>query len=560
MNNKTHFILFIIFSCAILYIICRKSWIKEPFGNQIIIHPDGSFDPQETTFSVLTYDSDLSSGYTQVATCSDDNSWTNGNKTCRDYSLVGSSCDDIGSDGRSALEGCKVACDNCDTYTDIIRRIPSPVEDTEEPSYSRFQGQGEGSGDFGGDFDGVGSREMIDKLGEMTEKLSAFEMAFGAQGQRITELTSQLSMDCEGEWSQCEVVVGDEGGEGEGVCNDKTYSVINPARHGGNSCPNKDGDKESCASVNGCNDNQNCVGSWSDCTNECDRVWNGTRSQGGVGAVCQEPENCENGEGDCRKVDCIETGNSVNDCDANCEVPDYLVATPVKGVGMACIGEITCGDGDGDCRKVDCIVTGNSVDDCDAKCEVPYLTSTPANGFTIEDNCPEEITCGVDDGLCEDPDVVIENAAGRATPAVVVHGQGQNGGANPDASTLENNTMCTSNINPLHDFDCVAHGLVYKDDKATISSPANGEDTARLGQCCMDPSKNPSSQMIRLANLLAILIAFIITVVFGFFGVEVTKTRSARVILFMVWFVLAVAAVIAWFAVPGVSEWFRWSV
>ena len=186
MNNKTHFLLFVIFSAVVLY-ICRKAWLKEPFGNQIIIHPDGSFDPQETTFSVLTYDSDLSSGYTQVATCSDNNDWTNGDKTCRDYSLVGSDCSDIGDDGKSALEACKVACDNCDTYTEITRRIPSPVEDTEEPSYSAFQGQGSE-----GEMDGVGSREMIEKLGEMTDKLSAFELAYGVQAQSISELTDEL--------------------------------------------------------------------------------------------------------------------------------------------------------------------------------------------------------------------------------------------------------------------------------------------------------------------------------------------------------------------------------
>ena len=187
MNKQTHLFLFIIFSVAVFY-ICRKAWFLEPFGNQIIIHPDGSFDPQETTFSVLTYDNDLSSGYTQVSTCSDDDSWTKGDKTCRDYSVVGSDCSDIGSDGTSALEACKVACDNCSTYTEITRRIPSPVEDTEEPSYSRFQDYGEGS-----DGSGVAGREMIDKLSEMNEQLSSFQLAYSAQAGSITELTERLS-------------------------------------------------------------------------------------------------------------------------------------------------------------------------------------------------------------------------------------------------------------------------------------------------------------------------------------------------------------------------------
>jgi len=71
MNKKLHFLLFCLAVIVIIYL--SKEKILEPFENQIVIHPDNaSFDPQETTFSVLTYDSDLGSGVTQVSTCSDD--------------------------------------------------------------------------------------------------------------------------------------------------------------------------------------------------------------------------------------------------------------------------------------------------------------------------------------------------------------------------------------------------------------------------------------------------------------------------------------------------------
>ena len=170
MNKKLHSFLLL----SLLFLIIYLCWDKiivlvdlvEPFGNQIIILPDGSFDSEKTTMSVLTYDRELDSGYTQVGICSDDNSWTNGKKTCRDYSLSGSNCDDIGSDGRSALKACKVACDNCLIYKEITRRSPSPVEDTEEPSYAQFESSGDSGSTGGADF-----REVMNRLDEIDQKI-----------------------------------------------------------------------------------------------------------------------------------------------------------------------------------------------------------------------------------------------------------------------------------------------------------------------------------------------------------------------------------------------------
>tara|TARA_B100000035_G_C20950108_1_gene531586 strand:+ start:518 stop:916 length:399 start_codon:yes stop_codon:yes gene_type:complete len=51
--------------------------------------------------------------------CLDDYKWRKDAKTCRDYSIFGSDCSDVGEDGRTATEACKVACDNCSTYKNI---------------------------------------------------------------------------------------------------------------------------------------------------------------------------------------------------------------------------------------------------------------------------------------------------------------------------------------------------------------------------------------------------------------------------------------------------------
>ena len=41
--------------------------------------------------------------------CIDDYKWRKETKTCRDYSIFGYNCNDIGEDGRTADEACKVA-------------------------------------------------------------------------------------------------------------------------------------------------------------------------------------------------------------------------------------------------------------------------------------------------------------------------------------------------------------------------------------------------------------------------------------------------------------------
>jgi len=51
--------------------------------------------------------------------CIDDYKWRKETKTCRDYSIFGYNCNDIGEDGRTADEACKVACDNCSIYKNI---------------------------------------------------------------------------------------------------------------------------------------------------------------------------------------------------------------------------------------------------------------------------------------------------------------------------------------------------------------------------------------------------------------------------------------------------------
>lgn len=180
MNKKLHLFLFCLAVFLIFY-LCKDNIINlinnliEPFTDQIIIQPDNkTLNPKETTFSILTYDSNIETGITQASICNDDPKWTKDNKTCRDYSLSNSNCNDIGDNGVSALEACKVACDNCDTYKEIKRRLPSPTQGIDEPPYSQFEESD--------DITGIGSedyRELYSKLDEMSEKLQNIETTVG---------------------------------------------------------------------------------------------------------------------------------------------------------------------------------------------------------------------------------------------------------------------------------------------------------------------------------------------------------------------------------------------
>ena len=143
MNKKLHFLFFCLLLAIVLYLCkdCIQSYIDkllglgkflEPFGNQIIIHPDNAnLDPQETTFSVLTYDTDLGSGVTRAS---------------------------------------------------IKRRLPSPVEDVDEPPYAQFEGSGEGrgGGSVGGDMGGADVRGIMSKLDDMNDKIGDMGGIVGA--------------------------------------------------------------------------------------------------------------------------------------------------------------------------------------------------------------------------------------------------------------------------------------------------------------------------------------------------------------------------------------------
>jgi hypothetical protein len=125
---------------------------------------------------ILTSVVDAETGYVQGTICQDDPTWTKGPHTCKEYSMETHNCSDVGDQGISASEACKVACNTCPKDVKIQRdigrtynRLPSPVEDTLEPSYSSLlQDNNWHMGDMN---DASRSPELYDKLDELEEKI-----------------------------------------------------------------------------------------------------------------------------------------------------------------------------------------------------------------------------------------------------------------------------------------------------------------------------------------------------------------------------------------------------
>ena len=426
MNKKTHAFLFVLLLILVLY-LCKDKIIHlvEPFGNQIIIQPDGSFDSQGTTFSILTYDSDIESGVTQASICSDDNSWTKADMTCREYSLVGSNCDDIGDDGRSALDACKVACDNCLTYKDITRKLPSPVEDTEEPSYAQFESSGDDFGGAGGDL-----REVMDRLHELDQKV---------------ELLSSLSSsgadaDADAGGADAGGADADAGGADADAGGDADADADAGGADAGADAGGADADAGAGADDVGVVPAVDCAGTWSACTSACEtaniRTWNETIAQAGTGMPCPPATDCQPGEGSCLTilpdtqdddgggsggvvpaVDCAGTWSA---CTSACEAAGARVwagTAEQSGTGAACPQASACQPGDGACPQIlsedqivaagetlgvwlegDCIGTWSS---CTEDCIKTYSITSPQRlqGKECEAVDGETITCqpGIDD-------------------------------------------------------------------------------------------------------------------------------------------------------------------
>ena len=126
--------------------------------------------------------------YKNESICRDDMTWKNKEKTCKDYSITGTDCSDIGDNGVVAFDACRVACDNCPRSVEIKIRQPSPSADYAEPPYSTFEGP---QGEFMSEGGSVDYREIFTKLGEIEEKIETTSSGRLQLSDLKTELNKQ---------------------------------------------------------------------------------------------------------------------------------------------------------------------------------------------------------------------------------------------------------------------------------------------------------------------------------------------------------------------------------
>ena len=118
MNNINFF--YILLGLFILILLCKNN--IENYNNLI----DSKYE-----FSMINSIQNLKDGYHENI-CKDDPEWTNNGKYCRDYSIIGQDCSDIGDNGTSALNSCLVSCNNCPSSIKIKKKEQSKLDEINE--------------------------------------------------------------------------------------------------------------------------------------------------------------------------------------------------------------------------------------------------------------------------------------------------------------------------------------------------------------------------------------------------------------------------------------------
>jgi hypothetical protein len=170
--------------------------------------------------------------------------------------------------------------------------------------------------------------------------------AHGAQTQCLAgEGACPPNTDCVGSWSTCDA-----------SCNDKRFTISTEQSGQGSNCDASDGATEPCPAGEGlCPQDVDCVGSWSNCGSFCyDKTYSVERAQSGQGDSCVADNGataqCDAGEGDCPpNTDCE---GSWSACTEACE-KSYLVTQPQQGQGAQCQiangATNSCTAGEGEC-------------------------------------------------------------------------------------------------------------------------------------------------------------------------------------------------------------------
>ena len=148
-----------------------------------------------------------------------------------------------------------------------------------------------------------------------------------------------------------------------------------------------------------------CIGSFSECTAACEtageRNWTEVQSQGGLGAPCPEARSCRPGDGACpANVDCV---GSFSECTQDCEPAQnrtWMQIVAPEGRGVPCPPAFACRPGEGGCpRNIDCAGTWSiCTDECEEAANRTWAESVAHSGRGAP--CPDAESCRPGEDLC----------------------------------------------------------------------------------------------------------------------------------------------------------------
>jgi len=99
-----------------------------------------------------------------------------------------------------------------------------------------------------------------------------------------------------------------------------------------------------------------------DCTSQCGTERGTVTTEPTYNGVQCVEYDCQDGDGACAVVNCVESGNTAADCTADCTAT-YTETTAASGGGTACVGARTCESGDGDCFSCTMYATSDETDE-----------------------------------------------------------------------------------------------------------------------------------------------------------------------------------------------------
>lgn len=117
--------------------------------------------------------------------CIDDQSWKKGTDTCAHYAIEGYDCNDVGDNGVSAKDACRVSCNTCPPDIPLVKghsydRLPNPIQsDDESADESMILQSGWKMGDYDPSVRAPEHNEltmqMFSKMDELNKSIVSFQ-------------------------------------------------------------------------------------------------------------------------------------------------------------------------------------------------------------------------------------------------------------------------------------------------------------------------------------------------------------------------------------------------